>query len=106
MTQSGIEPKPLVERSLPQASIRFFILLIALSAIVMLTFRAAIVGGHLWAKIGSLLIATSIGCFLAYTGLFLVAFLFSTATSALWKTLFRRGRSSVPDPKSPSSGDV
>jgi hypothetical protein len=106
LTQSGIEPKPLVERALPQASIRFFIFLIALSAVAMLTFRAAIVGGHLWAKIGSLLIATSIGCFLTYAGLFLVAFLFSTATSALWSALFRRGASTSHDPPRPSSGDI
>ncbi len=58
-------------------------LLIGVSALVMYTFRAAFVGNQLWAKIGSLLIATAVGCFVVYAALFLVANVFATATAPL-----------------------
>ncbi len=68
------------ERLMPQFSIRFFIFLIGVSAVVMYTLRAAVVTNHSWAKIVSLMMATTIGCFLAYAFLFLVANLFNVTT--------------------------
>jgi hypothetical protein len=75
---------------LPQTSIRFYGFLIAVCAAAMVTFRAAVVSGDLWAKIATLLIATTIGCFIAYAALFLVAYLFSNATGLLWRSLSQR----------------
>ncbi len=73
---------------------------------MMYTFRAAIVDDQQWAKVGSLLIATSLGCFLVYAGMFSVAYLFSTATGLTWRAFAgRRGRGSrdVPAPTQEST---
>ena len=75
--------QPVKERLLPQTSIRFFVFLIAVSALVMYTFRAALVGDELWAKCASAVIMTAIGCFLSYIVLFLIALPFASAASAL-----------------------
>ena len=80
LTLPSTESKPLRERLLPQTSIRFFMFLIAVSAVAMYTFRAALVTGQFWAKIGSLLITTAGGCFIVYAALFFVANLFSATT--------------------------
>lgn len=87
MNSPGTESKPLRERLIPQTSIRFFLLLIGASALVMYIYRAAIVGDAFWAKIASLLITTVGGCFLAYACSFLVANLFSATTSPLLNSL-------------------
>lgn len=105
MTQQGDELTPLRQRWLPQTSIRFFIALIALCAIGMYTFRAAIIGGQQWAKIASLLIATSLGCFFVYAGLFFVAYLFSTATSLTWNAVSWRPRSAEDRASHRGSGE-
>jgi uncharacterized membrane protein len=84
VTQPGTESTTIRQRLLPQTSIRFFAFLIAISALAMYTLRAALVDGQQWAKIGSLLIATVIGCFVAYAWLFLFANLFSYATRVIW----------------------
>ncbi len=87
MNLPSTESKPLRERLIPQTSIRFFLLLIGSSALVMYVYRAAIVGDAFWAKIASLLITIVGGCFLAYAGFFLVANLFSATTSPLLNRL-------------------
>ncbi len=85
LTNQGTEPtRPIVERLLPQTSIRFFVFLIGVSALVMYTFRSAIVADQFWAKCASVVIATAIGCFIAYLLLFLLANLFSLATSVIF----------------------
>jgi hypothetical protein len=78
---------------LPQTSLRFFVGLITVCAVGMFTFRAAIAGDQLWAKCVSVVIATGVGCFLAYSLLFLLADLFSTAVSPL--TELTRGHEAV-----------
>ncbi len=87
MNLPSTESKPLRERLIPQTSIRFFLLLIGSSALVMYVYRAAIVGDAVWAKIAALLITIVGGCFLAYAGFFIVANLFSAATSPLLNRL-------------------
>ena len=87
MNSPSTESKPLRERLIPQTSIRFFLVLIGASAVVMYIYRAAFVGDAFWAKIASLLITIAGGCFLAYAGCFLVANLFSATTSPLLNSL-------------------
>ncbi len=87
MNLPSTESKPLRERLIPQTSIRFYLLLIGASAVVMYIYRAAFVNGAFWAKIASLLITITGGCFLAYAGCFLVANLFSATTSPLLNSL-------------------
>ena len=72
---------------MPQTSIRFFMALIAASALVMYAYRAAFVGDQFWAKIAALLISTAIGCFVVYAVLFLVANLFTATTAPIRKAL-------------------
>lgn len=100
MNSSSTESEPLRQQLMPQTSIRFFLLLIGTSALVMLVFRAAIVGAALWAKIAALLITVAGSCFLAYAGVFLVANLFSATASPLLNSLTPRGGAD-----SPSNGD-
>lgn len=83
MPSPDTQSKPLRERLLPQTSIRFFLVLIGASAVVMYTFRAAVVDDRFWAKILALLIATASGCFFAYAGLFLLANLLTATTAPL-----------------------
>ena len=73
------EPTPLREKLLPQASIRFFLVLIGASAVVMVVFRSALVGEAYWTKIAALVFATTVACFAAYASLFLLANLFSVS---------------------------
>jgi low affinity Fe/Cu permease len=77
------DSKPLRERLLPQTSIRFLMLAIVLSAIVMVIFREALVGGSAWAKVVALLIQTGAASFIAYTCMFLIANVFSATTQPL-----------------------
>lgn len=96
------QPKPLTERWLPQTSIRFFAAMIGVSALVMYTFRAAVVGEHLWAKCASTIIAIMIGSFIAYTMVFLVANIFSLATEAIVEApLSHDSRSAKPGNSTP-----
>ncbi len=96
------ESKPVAQRLLPQTSLRFFVGLIAVCAGGMFTFRAAIEGNQLWAKCASVVIATGVGCFIAYSLLFLLADLFSTAASPL--TELARGQEAVGGSAEVSSG--
>ena len=81
-TDASTESKRIHERLIPQASIRFFLLLIALSALVMLVFRSAAGGSNL-ARIASLLLSTVAGCFIAYAVSFLIGNLFSATVAPL-----------------------
>jgi len=81
-TDASTESKRLREKLMPQTSIRFFLLLIAVSAVVMLVFRSA-AGGAGLARIVTLLISTSAGCFIAYAVSFLVGNLFSATAAPL-----------------------
>ena len=83
MSSDPSASKPVTQRWLPQTSLRFFVGLIAACALGMYTFRAAIVGDQLWAKCAAVVLATGIGCFVAYLLLFLLASLFSTAAAPL-----------------------
>ena len=74
---------------------------IGISALVMYTFRAAFVGDAFWAKIVSLLIVTSGGCFIAYAGLFFVANLFTATTTPL-----RRAFEPQQSEQQPSGGEI
>lgn len=84
MNLPSTESKPLRERLLPQTSIRFYLLLIGASAVVMYIYRAAFLGDAFWAKIASLLITVAGGCAISYVVLFLLANLFSATASSLF----------------------
>lgn len=64
---------PLEERLFPQLSLRFFLGLIAFSAVVLWTLRAALIDGHFWAKCAVVVLATIGGCFFLYASFFLLA---------------------------------
>ncbi len=83
---ASTESRPLHEKLMPQTSIRFLMILIAGSALVMLVFRAAIDGSPV-ARIASLLITTVGGCFLTYACLFLIANVFSSTTAPIVQAL-------------------
>ncbi len=83
LTSPDTRSKPLREKLLPQASIRFFMVLIAASAMVMVIYRMAFVAERMWAKISVLLISTIGGCFLVYALLFLIANLFTASTAPI-----------------------
>lgn len=107
MSSPSTESKPLRERLMPQTSIRFFMFLIGVSALVMYTFRAALVTDQFWAKIGSLLIATVLGCFITYAALFFVANLFSATTAPLrnaWEPSRREREADGDDPPQTARG--
>lgn len=87
MTSPSTQSRPLRERLLPQASIRFFLFLIGTSALVMVTFRAAFIGQQLWAKIASLLITTAGGCFIVYALLFFVARALAATADPIWRAV-------------------
>ena len=96
------ESKLVAQRLLPQTSLRFLVGLITVCAGGMFTFRAAIVGNQLWAQCAAVVIATGVGCFIAYALLFLLADLFSTAASPL--TELARGHEAVGRAAEVSSG--
>lgn len=83
MSQPEQQSRPIIERLLPRLSIRFFVALIGVCALVMYTLRSAIVSDQLWAKCAALVMLTAIGCFIAYVGLFLLANLFSVVVGAV-----------------------
>jgi len=85
--QGDTESKPLREKLLPQASLRFFLLLIGGSAVVMFVFRMALLQENYWAKIAALLFVMLVACFAAYATLFLLANLFSISTRPLRSAL-------------------
>lgn len=99
MSFPSTESKPLRERLLPQTSIRFFLALIGLSALVMVTFRAAFISGQMWAQIVSLLVVTIIGSFLAYAVLFFLANLFTATTAPLVRSSQPSASSSTHRPE-------
>jgi hypothetical protein len=61
--------------------------LVGVSALVMYTFRAAVIGDQFWAKIASLLIATAGGCFIVYAALFFVAGALAATTEPIWRAV-------------------
>ena len=80
---TGSEPKPLREKLLPQASLRFFLLLIGLSAGVMVVFRLALLQDSYWARIVAVMFAITGACFIGYAVIFFLANLFSLSTRPL-----------------------
>ncbi len=94
MSNQETQSKPLTERLLPQTSIRFFGFMIAVSAVVMYTFRAAIVADQFWAKCAAPVIATILGCFVGYFVLFVVANCFSVIVEVVLRPFRFSARSS------------
>lgn len=86
MIDPNTESQPLPEKLLPQTSIRFFLMLIGASALVMLVFRSAS-GGSSWARIVSLLITNVGACFMVYAILFLIANLLSSTTEPIVRVI-------------------
>ncbi len=86
MIDPSTESQPLPEKLLPRTSIRFFLMLIGVSALVMLVFRSAS-GGSSWARIVSLLITNVGACFMVYAILFLIANLLSSTTAPLIRVI-------------------
>ena len=93
---ASTESKPLHETLMPQTSIRFLLLLIGGSALVMVVFRAAGEGFYA-ARITTLLIMTVAGCFAVYAALFLIANIFSSTTAPIAQ--FLESTSSLRQPK-------
>ena len=89
------ESKPLHETLMPKTSIRFLLILIGISALVMVVFRAAGEGFYA-ARIATLLIMTVAGCFAIYAALFLIANLFSSATAPIVQVLESTSSSRQP----------
>jgi hypothetical protein len=69
---------PLDERLFPQLSLRFFLGLIAFSAVVLWTLRAALIDGQFWAQCAAVVLATIGGCFIVYAIFFLLAWMLAT----------------------------
>ena len=101
MQDASTESKPLHERLMPQTSIRFLLILIGGSALVMVVFRAAGEGFYA-ARIMTLLILTVAGCFAVYAALFLIANIFSSTTAPIAQVL--ESSSSPRQPITGSSG--
>lgn len=72
---------------MPQASLRFFLLLIGASAVIMFIFRLAFTGDSYWAKIVALLFTILVACFAAYATMFLLANLFAVSTRPIRSAL-------------------
>lgn len=85
------QSKPLREKLIPQTSLRFFLVLIGVSAGVMVVFRVAFLQESYWAKVLALMFAVTTTCFLSYAALFLLANLFSVSTRPLRSALSKRG---------------
>jgi hypothetical protein len=84
MTESTeAAPAPRPEKLLPQASLKFFMLLIGGSAIVMVIFRLALTQDVYWARIAALLFSITFACFASYFVLFVLANLFAASTRPL-----------------------
>ncbi|MEM1069168.1 MAG: hypothetical protein AAGG48_06705 [Planctomycetota bacterium] len=81
------ESKQLREKLLPQASLRFFLLLIGISAGVMVVFRLAFMQDFYWAKILALLGTMVAACFAGYAAMFLLANLFAVSTRPIRSAL-------------------
>ena len=81
------EPSPLREKILPQASLRFFLGLIGVSAAIMVVFRLALVAELLWAKIIVLLFVMVMTSFAFYVMLFFFAGLFAASTKPVRSAL-------------------
>lgn len=82
MATPSTEPdsKPPREKLLPQASLRFFLLLIGFSALIMVVYRIAFTGEGYAPKLAALLFTIIVACFGAYAALFFLANLFSVTT--------------------------
>lgn len=97
--QADTESKPLREKLLPQASLRFLLLLIGGSAVMMFIFRMALVQDNHWAKVTAMLFTMIVACFVAYATLFLLANLFSVSTRPLRSALGYESTKLNPSPE-------
>ena len=77
------QPTTIRQRLMPQSSIRSLIVLITISAVIMWIARTMFVGNMFWAKCFGAALVTIGGCFATYAGLFLLAHLFTVATSPI-----------------------
>lgn len=91
--------EPQREKLLPQASIRFFLLTIGGSGIIMFIFRLAIVGEATWAIVIALMLSLVFAMFATYFVLFLVASALATSAKPLRSSLSRDSESQNSNPK-------
>ena len=75
------------EKLLPQASIRFLLLTIGGSAVVMVIFRIALVDEAIWAQVIALMLSVAFVPFLTYIILFVVANSFALTSKPLRSNL-------------------
>ncbi|WP_145343762.1 hypothetical protein [Rosistilla ulvae] len=83
MSNTSSEPTASSERAMPQWSLRFLMLLVTLSAMLMWVFRAAIIENVFWAQCVAVVLATAIGCFAMYALAFALASLFASMTGSI-----------------------
>lgn len=75
------------EKLLPQASIRFLLLTIGGSAVVMVIFRIALVDEAIWAQVIALMLSVTLVPFVTYIVLFLLASCFAVTSKPLRSSL-------------------
>ena len=75
------------EKLLPQASIRFFLLTIGGSAIIMVIFRIALIDKAMWAQVLALMLSATLVPFVTYIVLFLLASCFAVTSQPLRSSL-------------------
>ena len=75
------------EKLLPQASIRFFLLTIGGSAIIMVIFRIALIDKAMWAQVIALMLSVTLLPFATYIVLFLLASCFAVTSKPLRSSL-------------------
>ena len=102
MSTPDTQSQPLREKLAPQTSIRFFMLLIAACALVMVLVRMAARSDAFWTKLIVMVIFTSIGCFLIHAILFLIANLMTSATEPIAQAVETISRSERNDSSSRS----
>lgn len=88
---------PLRERLFPQLSLRFLLGVMAVSAAVLWTTRAAFVEGEFWAKCAVAVLGTVAGCFILYATFFLLALLLATISFPMIREVLPEN-GSVPAP--------
>jgi len=75
------------EKLLPQASIRFFLLTIGGSAVIMVIFRIALIDKAMWAQVLALMLSATLVPFVTYIVLFLLANCFAVTSQPLRSSL-------------------
>ncbi len=95
--QPSTDSKPVAEKILPQTSMRFLLILIIVSAVIMTIVRMSSENAAFWTKIIVLLLATSAGCFLVYVILFLIASLMTSATEPIVEAIEKQPTDDLPN---------